>query len=170
MTDRILMEDFNRDNANIESALHELDQRKYLVNVTTETDAQRIDLDVSWVDWSKYGSLYLMMDISGVGGFTVRVNKDLNSAVYTNWDIYQNKTVVGLINSTFAEGIAPAQITIPVGANPNNNITSFGTYGNSFYFGRVNSTRLRDLTSINILVFNESCTISAGTTVKLYGV
>ena len=73
--DRILREDFNRDNEKIDQALKELQQTLpyvKLLDVTTEAEAQQVDLDVSQIDFSPYRRFELEAEIT-TDGKTMRV-------------------------------------------------------------------------------------------------
>ena len=52
--DRILREDFNRDNATLDETLAGLSPIVRLLDVTTKTDAKEVDLDLTGIDWSLY--------------------------------------------------------------------------------------------------------------------
>ena len=73
--DRILREDFNRDNEKIEEALKEFQGALpyvKLLDVTTEAEAQQVDLDVSQIDFSPYRRFELEAEIA-TDGKTMRV-------------------------------------------------------------------------------------------------
>jgi len=79
-SDRILMEDFNGDNAKIDSALKTITESfpyRKILTVTTQTAAQQIDVTVSQIDFSQYHKIELFVDCPSLtGGFLVRVNGD----------------------------------------------------------------------------------------------
>lgn len=67
--DRIMMEDFNADNAKIDAAISseanrvaDLPHGELICGGNTETDTTRLDLDVSQVDWSRYWAVFLELD------------------------------------------------------------------------------------------------------------
>lgn len=62
--DRILMDDFNRDNEKIDAALAAMPLRK-LMDITTEQDVTQVDLDLSGLDLTPYSSLQVEMHLAG---------------------------------------------------------------------------------------------------------
>lgn len=90
-TDRIQMEDFNADNAKIEAALvQETSARAaelqairnllpivHLQTITTTSTANKVDIDLSGIDWSAYPFILVRVDgkmSSSSASFYVRVN------------------------------------------------------------------------------------------------
>ena len=74
--DRIQMEDFNADNAKLESALTSLNEASryvYLKTVTTTEDLTQVDIDLTDIDWTVYPQIIIMAKIQGVSGSGGRV-------------------------------------------------------------------------------------------------
>lgn len=77
-TDRIMMEDFNRDNAAIDAALKALEDAQTVVkllDMTTTEVLSEVTLDLSGIDLTRYHKLdiWLMPNLSGTGGRTARL-------------------------------------------------------------------------------------------------
>lgn len=85
--DRILREDFNADNERIDSAIaaaRGASPYLTLLEVTTETAAQQVDVDVSEIDFTQYHKVELFVNCPGLSkGYTLRVN-GLNSGYRSN--------------------------------------------------------------------------------------
>lgn len=77
-SDRILMEEFNGDNAKIDAALKALaDSNPYrkIVSVVTQAAAQQIDLNVSGIDFTQYYKIELYVDCPAMtSGYSLRIN------------------------------------------------------------------------------------------------
>ena len=77
-SDRIQMEDFNRDNAKIDAALKALEDAQTVVkllDMTTTEVLSEVTLDLSGIDLTRYHKLdiWLMPNLSGTGGRTARL-------------------------------------------------------------------------------------------------
>ena len=77
-SDRVLMEDFNSDNRKIDAALKEASEASPYVKIkeiVTTTVQNKIDLDVSDVDFTQYWAVMLYCSAaSSTDGLTLRVN------------------------------------------------------------------------------------------------
>lgn len=80
--DRILREDFNRDNATLDETLAGLSPIVRLLNVTTETDAKEVDLDLTGIDWSLYREVQVWYQVNTTHTTTdtlmIRLNRTTN--------------------------------------------------------------------------------------------
>lgn len=75
-TDKILMEDFNADNAKLDAALACHPSAELICAATVEDEtATRVGLDVSQVDWSRYFMLYLSVHKDTRGSLTITTNQ-----------------------------------------------------------------------------------------------
>ena len=76
--DRIMMQDFNSDNAKLDAALKAIaDANPYrkIISVVTQTAAQQIDLVVSGIDFTQYYKIELFVDCPTMtNGYLLRVN------------------------------------------------------------------------------------------------
>ena len=83
--DRILREDFNRDNQKIDETMAGLNPIVKLLDVTTKTDAKEVDLDLTDIDWSLYREVQVWCRITTThtdrDTVLVRLNK---STSYSN--------------------------------------------------------------------------------------
>lgn len=171
-TDRILMDDFNRDNTTIDAAIKaEADRVAGLPHGTllcggaTEADVEQVNLDVSQVDWSQY--LMAVVEVQGT--------KPLNVRLYINGSSDSGCLYAHVGSSASSSGgiaylgsiCSAYYVTIPVlysGGHsfPAVNPTPDGTFGYC-------SKTLDSLTALT-LEPNNSTTIPAGTVVRLWGV
>lgn len=171
-TDRIMMEDFNRDNANIDAALKaetdrvaEMPHGTLLCGGATEAEAQQVNLDVSQVDWSRY--LMVVLEVQGTQSPQMRlyINGSPDSScghAYVGSVAYTTGEIAYLGNRSGAN-----YVTIPVlysGGHPflAVNPAPDGTFGFC-------PKTLDSLTALT-LVPNTASTIPAGTAARLWGV
>lgn len=93
-SDRILMDDFNRDNEKLDSALAAMPLRK-LLDITTEQDVTQVDLDLSGLDLTEFQELTLYIhypDTVTASYYCLRVNGLTSGYTATNGDTSQYMT------------------------------------------------------------------------------
>ena len=183
--DRILMSDFNSDNAKIDAALAgEAAERKsslaaglalhpsaeLICGGTLETAAQKVELDLSGLDWSRY--LFLAAEAesdtavrfifsTGLSGQRCTVFYSSNS----KWNYFSNFVSVRRV-----------MLLIPVFYNPARLASAFGfAYlgtGSTDYCQLCTGGAMGTLSACKKLTLStETCyTFSAGDTVRLWGV
>lgn len=89
-SDRIMMEDFNADNAKLDEALDRRAEYIVLRDVVTTEDSTRIEIDLSGIDLRAYRELYLRMEnidtCTNTKGVLLFLNEDEEEflAVYYN--------------------------------------------------------------------------------------
>ena len=80
--DRILREDFNRDNQKIDETMAGLNPIVKLLDVTTKTDAKEVDLDLTGVDWPLYREIQVWYQLNTTHTTTdtlmIRLNRTTN--------------------------------------------------------------------------------------------
>lgn len=165
-TDRILMEDFNRDNANIDAALKAgtdalaaYKSAEFLVGGTTKAVVDRLDLDVSGIDWARYCMLFLEISVPDTS-----VPDLYNCPGSAQQCVVGTSTYTGRVARLFSGGAYRG--IIPVLYNPDSSFVSF-LYGGSTISGR-SSTTYRQTTAIYL--YNIGSTIPANTSMRLWGV
>lgn len=132
-SDRILMEDFNRDNEKLDSALQAIQDGclvKGLVNVTTEQDANQVDVNLSGIDLTVYQELWVYIrynEATEAAYIKIRLN-GLDSG-YTNGsntydylNLISLNTSIGLVKITpllgrhisgqYLSSVSPGELTI----------------------------------------------------------
>ena len=72
-SDKVLMDDFNADNAKIDAALAFHPSAELICSVTVEEETTQLELDISQVDWSRYMALALMVDTEQYNGFSINM-------------------------------------------------------------------------------------------------
>ena len=75
-SDKVLMDDFNADNAKIDAALAFHPSAELICSVTVEEEERELVLDVSQLDWSRYMALVLMADSAEYNGFIVNMGSN----------------------------------------------------------------------------------------------
>lgn len=68
--DRILMEDFNADNAKLDAALAEKLGRARIIKTMALPSASTFDLDLTDIDWNKWGLIGFSLDLLTMGSGT----------------------------------------------------------------------------------------------------
>lgn len=197
-TDRIQMEDFNADNAKIEAALaQEANARTagdtslqnslgaelqairnllpivHLQTITTSSTANKVDIDLSEIDWNTY--LYVLLRIDGAttssaASFYVRMN-----GYSGDYDYYYSSDGGSSNNENYA-----LSFSLPYDGTKQTNlllVSSHGSYpevshhrlgGIGFSCGFLN--RAVKLTTLTLVGRIDSYTISAGTKIEIYGI
>ncbi len=108
-TDPFCMDDFNEDNAKIDTALKSAQIRDKLFEVEINTDTSTMELDFEGIDLSQYLELKIYSDLAGQGSspyVRLRVN-NISTAIYnyynsTGYDSYHGLqlglTSIDLVN------------------------------------------------------------------------
>ena len=96
--DRILMDDFNRDNEKIDAALAAMPLRK-LMDITTEQDVTQVDLDLSGLDLTEFQELTLYIHYPNTvtaSYYCLRVNGLTSGYTATNGNTsnYMNRFIL----------------------------------------------------------------------------
>ena len=164
-TDRILMDDFNADNAKIDAAML---GKKLLLDYTTEEEALTVEVPLTGVDW---GSCAVAV-IKIIPSETQERPDDL--WVYFNH--YTNTYNGGcrqIVDGSKLNYFSPANLNgasmifLFVGHNPNHDITCLTFHGSDVYACSFNSS-LSDRTTLKIFNRNSGKT-AAGTRVQIWG-
>ena len=80
-SDKVLMDDFNADNAKIDAALAFHPSAELICSVTVEEEERELVLDVSQLDWRRYMALVLMADSAEYNGFIVNMGRTADTHV-----------------------------------------------------------------------------------------
>ncbi len=171
--DRILREDFNEDNAKLDTAIAEVKERNYfekLADVTTTQSCQQLDVDLSGVDFTQYDRLIIhpMIKTDTVDTAFIRLNGRADT-IYSNDDylamfcaVYNSKAGAGkleLILDTFLFGssymVAPGD--------------SIPKVSESFVVVKPETVTPKNLTQLNFYCASSRPVLS-GTKVRVYGV
>lgn len=187
-TDRILREDFNRDNEKIDAGLQGLKSAQsslqsqitsqssslqsqisnhssfqLLRTVTTSYEANRVDLNISNVNWGSYQTviLELINSSAGYGDGTLRLN---------------NSGRCHSVNQSFNSyaGIAPINfgginlVYLPVFYHPER-VSSAFTMGSTLGYG-YNGPAYQDITTINLVGDLDRYYAGKGTVINIWGV
>ena len=86
-SDKVLMDDFNADNAKIDAAFFNHPSAELIASgVEPENGNSYLKLDISQVDWSRYLMLILRVDPAEAKGFSVSMGSgmEVNGYVYAN--------------------------------------------------------------------------------------
>ena len=85
-TDPFCMDDFNEDNAKIDTALKSAQIRDKLFDITVESRTANIDIDLSNIDISQYYELILLLEIEpNTNNKYIRLNNYTGSNYWTNY-------------------------------------------------------------------------------------
>ena len=169
--DRVLREDFNRDNEKIDSALAAVPYAK-IKEVLVHTPTAAVDLDVSDVDFSRYLKIELFLQCPEYrDSISVQVNHLTNGYCYggTSGGSSGNTNTTGALASfrQYGYGVLLFYTPHPQGQVGCVTITSNGS--NSFSGEqRIASITWEELHSFNFSVYQT--TFPVGTQIALFGV
>jgi len=178
-SDRILMEDFNADNAKIDAAIQAVYAAMpyvFLRKIVTETDAQQVDVDISDIDWSEYRHLLMHVEMqSGSVYIFTRLNGLQGSSDYQGFRTPSESSALSSVsygsliipNTAGATYRTSIQITGGI-TNPEIRTALSGGNYNGVYWC-VNSLA-NPLSTVNFFANSTGSTISAGATITFYGV
>jgi len=172
-SDRILMEEFNADNARIDAALKAIRDASplaKLMEITTTQDAAQVDLDLSGIDMSQYAALEIYGQTMGASVF-VRVNNRTSFTTRTSYSGASNQINYILYASGSASYTTRHHITFSgMDSNPLLGEMAFANSGDSMDGGGgcVNLPAGETLQSVNYYV--TSNTLKAGAKFLVYGV
>lgn len=162
-SDRIRMEDFNRDNAKIDAALAEAASQSIftlLKTATVGTGGSACQIDVSDVDWSQWQYVMLDVDLKGSGYAYIKPN-NLNSG---NWNSLGSSTsgMTGLVKCDAYQRLIFSVATLP--GRKIAVISEEKTCGGS------NSVSYSSLDTLNLVAADGASSIGSGATLTLWGV
>ena len=110
-SDRVLMADFNADNAALDQALHSLAQRPSLQLLKTFTTTEEVagtdsfTMDVSDIDWGSWQSVYVDLNLRGSGYMLLYPNGDKNDASSSGYTVSTGyDSLAGLITCDSSDG------------------------------------------------------------------
>ena len=177
--DRVLREDFNRDNAKIDAALADLSGRLHwqkLLDVTLEAETQKWDLDVSDIDLTKYQKLLLYPHLKGntnqwvylrINGLTSGYSSPNNATSYCG--------NIPMMNDTARQNFGVCELTFLLEL-PQIYVAQLGvTTPNSFpgllgYRCPPLSSGVTHLNTLNFWFDSSNYHLLPGSNVQLYGV
>ena len=81
-SDKVLMDDFNADNAKIDAALAFHPSAELICSVTVEEETTQLELDISQVDWSRYMALALIADSPNSTGYKINMNGGAERTIF----------------------------------------------------------------------------------------
>lgn len=183
-TDRIMREDFNTDNTNIDAVLKSLKESNPYVllrTITTTADAQQVDLDISDIDWSVYRHLILHMNLESRSGYAEHIIIRLNGI---SGDLDYNYSHGGNISGSvgnwgdfYTSGLTAGtpvkrQTTLKITGGmtyPECDISTSETSVSKYYFTCIDSAK-DPMATINLYMSDTNEKIKAGSSVTIYGV
>ena len=118
--DRILREDFNRDNEKIDGAIAGANNTEKLLDITTQEETIQVELSLEQVEWEKYRDLLLYMETRGVqasgqsGYYSVYVTVDGVNDEYTVYEYGGGSRASGSITYIASAEFSSKQIRFPV--------------------------------------------------------
>ena len=181
LTDPFLMEDMNEDNRKIDAAVSANPYVK-LMDITTASPAQQVDLNVSGIDLTKYVMLQLFatLAVSPLGTATALYARINNTGGYFAETMYN-------YSNYFRDYVAPSN-DLGIARMDISGFTPVGTvmcgpllikscgagYASGNYvrdgFAFKQLSKLSDFASINFLTNSGSVNIAAGSRFVIYGV
>ena len=177
--DRILREDFNRDNEKIDGAIHQANRVVRLMDVVTDKAATQVDLDVSEIDWNAYHSILLYSDMASTasGNDAGIYFKPNNCTIYTAGGEI-NEQYALIFPSSPTAGISGYLCMELLGIRTQNRQTSFlatakYAYGKTSYAATYSSCILPANQTITVFSFypkTADAQILAGSKFSVYGV
>ena len=171
--DRILREDFNRDNQKIDETMAALKARNYfekLADVTTTQSCQQLDVDLSGVDFTQYDRLIIhpMIKTDTVDAVFVRLNGRSDS-IYSTGNyltmfcaLYNSKVGAGDLELTLDTFLFGRSMI----AAPNDSIPQVSE---NFVAVKPETVTPRNLAQLNFYCAS-SRPVLPGTQVRVYGV
>lgn len=164
-TDRILMDDFNADNAKIDAAML---GKKLLLDYTTEEEALTVEVPLTSVDWGSCAVAVIKIIPSEA--------QEKPDDLWVYFDSYVN-TYNGdcrqIVNGSKLSYFSPANLNgasmifLFVGHDPNHDISGITFHGSDVYACSFNFS-LSDRTTLKIFNRNSGKT-AAGTRVQIWG-
>ncbi len=185
LTDPFLMEDMNENNRKIDAAVSACPYVK-LMDITTASSAQQVDLNVSGIDISKYAMLQIFatLAVSTMGNATAIYARINNTGGYPAETMYNYsnyfRDFVAQFGAPSSDYIA-ARMEIsgytPIGSVVSGPLLiksgSAGVASGNFVrdgFAYKQLSKLSDFASINFLTNSGSVNIAAGSRFVIYGV
>ena len=165
-TDRILMDDFNADNAKIDAAML---GKKLLLDYTTEEEALTVEVPLTGVDWGSCAVAVIKIIPSETQASPDGLWVYFGSSSYQANQGKCRSIVMGTAYDYFAEASLSGEnlIFLFVGHNPNQNISGLTFYGYDVYacsFGYSFSKQTV------LKIYNRgSAKTAAGTRVQIWG-
>ena len=106
--DRVLMEDFNADNARLDAALQTLTERPTITKLNTFTvdrpitGAAVFDMDVSGIDWGAWQYIFADFQLQGSGYMLLYPNRDHEAATSRGYvTSNSSKSLGGMLSCDF---------------------------------------------------------------------
>lgn len=180
-SDRILMDDFNRDNEKLDSALQAIRDAcpvVKLLDVTTEQDAAQVDLDLSGLDLTPYSNLqveihlaggtssaYCYVRCNGISSGYVRGSDTPSGLCVFNLGLTPTATVVHLMIALEEGGIVGA----PIYGYWANSYNAFYSQGSNS-LGAIRTVKRDTLTALNFVMSDTSERMSAESRFLVRGV
>ncbi|MEH2939994.1 hypothetical protein [Lawsonibacter sp. JLR.KK007] len=108
-SDKVLMDDFNADNAKIDAALAFHPSAELICSVTVEEETTQLELDISQVDWSRYMALALIADTGEYNGFRVSMGSSERCAYMhsLSQNVYYNHSLVDVGDAAYMSVLIP---------------------------------------------------------------
>ena len=185
LTDPFLMEDMNADNQKIDAAVNANPYVK-LMDITTASNAQQVDLNVSGIDLSKYAMLQLFatLAVSPMGTANAVYARINNTGGYFAETMYNYSNYFRDYIAQFGApsndlGVARMEISgfTPIGSVKSGPLliqSSGAGYASGNYardgFAFKQLSQLSEFASINFLTNSTGVNISAGSRFVIYGV
>lgn len=82
LTDRIQMKDFNADNQRIDEALQCHPSGELLARIDVDQEAEKLEIDLGGVDWSRYLALILTLESSSTENIFISMNSRPEGSIY----------------------------------------------------------------------------------------
>ena len=130
MSDRIQMQDFNRDNAAIEAALGTKLGKKLLLDYTTEEEALTVEVPLTGVDWESCAVAVIKIIPSAAQANPDRLWVEFDSLAGNCRSLYSNTQYNYFAPVTLS---GESQIFLFVGHNSKRNIAGITAMGHEVY-------------------------------------
>lgn len=183
-TDRILREDFNRDNALVDTALtntanaistetanrkqadgalqSSINQHSIMVplkTITTTAQATVVNVDISGIDWGSYNFVIAEIESKGYGDGSVSLNSS------GSYHMVIGNSGYGMSYASFnSHGF----LNFFVFRNPNATATCISLFSGMGY--GMSSTCYNSITTMNFVASNDRYYLSAGSVIRFWGV
>lgn len=172
--DRVLMDDFNNDNAKLDAALHALTEKDAVTKLKTFTTTAQIsgtavfDMNVSDIDWGAWQYIYVDFALLGGGYMLLYPNGDASAATSTGYvTSSSSKSLVGMLECGYdAPVITRAEFQIF--CNGTQKLRTVCHY--NCLTGSASGYTYNQLQTLHLIPYHSSYYMNPGSTITFWGV
>lgn len=174
LSDRVRMEDFNHDNAQIDAALHALAGKNMITKLKTFTVSTRITgttiftMDVSDINWSAWQYVYVDLALLGSGYMLLYPNGNANGASssgYVTSSTY--KSLAGMLECGYDTPVI-TRAEFQVFRNGAQTLRTVCSYKR--ITGSASNDTYNTLQTLHLVPYDTSYYMNSGSTITFWGV